>query len=249
VNVGSVFSGCGLLDYGLHLAGFEHAWFCEADEYRRSIIGLRYPGVPVYDDIIRTLTGAELAQVDLVAGGFRNVADEVAPDAADAEREPSGSAPGEVPSAPGTGEGEGPERQRLRPDARDGGSTPADAASGCGADESAGSYREAQPIGAVARAGSGDRDGPHAERDRIVGGGSEVVEVGWGEYELAVRRWEAILGRPSPQPLVHRVDDGRTRRVERSRLSALGDGVLVQAGWLVGRRIVEFEAERVRAAA
>jgi hypothetical protein len=29
--------------------------------------------------------------------------------------------------------------------------------------------------------------------------------------------------------------------VERSRLSALGDGVLVQAGWLVGRRILEYE--------
>ena len=68
VNVGSLFSGCGLLDYGLHLAGFEHAWFCEKDEFRRRILALRWPGVPIYDDV-RTL-GADAARVDLIAGGF-----------------------------------------------------------------------------------------------------------------------------------------------------------------------------------
>jgi hypothetical protein len=40
------------------------------------------------------------------------------------------------------------------------------------------------------------------------------VRVEWGEYEPAVRRWEAIHG-PAPEPLVRRMDDGdaKLRRV------------------------------------
>jgi site-specific DNA-cytosine methylase len=69
---GSLFSGAGLLDIGLHLAGFQHAWLCESDHWRRDLLRVRFPGVPVYDDI-RTLgdqapMGA--APVDLIAGGF-----------------------------------------------------------------------------------------------------------------------------------------------------------------------------------
>lgn len=81
------------------------------------------------------------------------------------------------------------------------------------------------------------------------------VAVEWGDYEPAIRRWEAIAG-PAPEPLVRRVDDRRAtrvvrseRRVERQRLSALGDGVQVQIGWLVGAYILDLEAQRVRAAA
>lgn len=69
----------------------------------------------------------------------------------------------------------------------------------------------------------------------------------WHDYEPAIRRWEQILGRPAPPPLtgVHRLDDGNAavsklrRRVDRHRLSAHGDGVLVQAGYLVGRMVME----------
>src|SRR4029077_1324688 len=68
VNVGSVFSGCGLLDYGLHLAGFDHAWLCERDEFRAQLLEQRWPGIPVYRDIRDV--DARAARVDLVAGGF-----------------------------------------------------------------------------------------------------------------------------------------------------------------------------------
>lgn len=68
--VGSLFSGVGLLDYGLHLAGMEHAFFCEADPWRREILAKRWPGVPVHDDI-RTFDGEEWrGRVDAVVGGF-----------------------------------------------------------------------------------------------------------------------------------------------------------------------------------
>jgi DNA (cytosine-5)-methyltransferase 1 len=68
VNVGSLFSGAGLMDWGLTLAGFEHAWFCERDAYCRRVLGLRYPGVPVYEDV--RSVGESAPGVDLIAGGF-----------------------------------------------------------------------------------------------------------------------------------------------------------------------------------
>jgi DNA (cytosine-5)-methyltransferase 1 len=69
VNVGSLFSGCGLLDYGLHLAGLRHAWFCEREADRRAILELRWPGVPVLDDVCAVDAG-RVERVDLVVGGF-----------------------------------------------------------------------------------------------------------------------------------------------------------------------------------
>ena len=50
-------------------------------------------------------------------------------------------------------------------------------------------------------------------------------------------------GKDRPDPLVRRVDDRRPPG-DRSRLSALGDGVLVQAGWLVGARLVLYDSEQ-----
>jgi DNA (cytosine-5)-methyltransferase 1 len=67
VNVGSLFSGAGLMDWGLTLAGFEHAWFCESDPYCRRVLAIRYPGVPIFEDV-RTFEAPE--RVDLLAGGF-----------------------------------------------------------------------------------------------------------------------------------------------------------------------------------
>jgi DNA (cytosine-5)-methyltransferase 1 len=75
------------------------------------------------------------------------------------------------------------------------------------------------------------------------------VRVEWGNYEPAVRRWEAIHG-PAPEPLVRRLDDGDAKlrrvrsRVDRSRLSALGDGVHVYVGRLVGEYLVWLDEQR-----
>lgn len=68
LSVGGLFSGIGLLDYGLHQAGLRHAWLCEIDEWRRSMLELRFPGVPVYADVRDV--GAGAARVDVIAGGF-----------------------------------------------------------------------------------------------------------------------------------------------------------------------------------
>lgn len=81
-----------------------------------------------------------------------------------------------------------------------------------------------------------------------VGAGQGIVPtaVEWGEYEPAIRRWEAIVG-PAPKPLLRGVDARSPRRLERSRLSALGDGVQVQVGQLVGAYILDREASRMNA--
>lgn len=77
------------------------------------------------------------------------------------------------------------------------------------------------------------------------------IAVDWGEYEPAIQRWEAIHG-PAPEPLIRRLDDGnpalrRMRaRVDRSRLSALGDGVHVYVGRLVGEYLMRQHKGRVQ---
>jgi DNA (cytosine-5)-methyltransferase 1 len=48
VIVGSLFSGIGGLDLGLAHAGFRHAFFCEADPYRRRVLARHWPDVPCF---------------------------------------------------------------------------------------------------------------------------------------------------------------------------------------------------------
>lgn len=67
-TTGSLFSGAGLLDIGLHLAGWEHRWFCESDPWRRDLLRRRFPGAVVFDDV-RTLRGAAAADADSGAHG------------------------------------------------------------------------------------------------------------------------------------------------------------------------------------
>jgi DNA (cytosine-5)-methyltransferase 1 len=67
-TVGGLFDGCGLLAYGLHLAGWQHTWLCEVDEWRRGILAKRFPGVRIYDDV--RAVDARADRPLLIAGGF-----------------------------------------------------------------------------------------------------------------------------------------------------------------------------------
>lgn len=74
------------------------------------------------------------------------------------------------------------------------------------------------------------------------------VAVEWGNYEPAIQRWAEVVG-TAPEPLIRRLDDGdpavqRMRaRMDRSRLSALGDGVQVQVAQLVGEHLMRLMYE------
>jgi site-specific DNA-cytosine methylase len=329
MTVGGLFDGVGLLAYGLHLAGFEHRWLCEKDEFRARILKQRFPGVPVYRDVRDV--GAGVEPVDLVAGGFPckgasvagrregfghpetalwreqlRIVRELRPryvlveNVAALLRLHRGECFGEVVGGlaaigydaewdcfPAAAFGAPHGRDRVFVTAvadsalagLERAGVPGAASNGSAAD--AGRLRElsdgelyrgnagggnqpglaalpARQEGAFAANPVADRAGVAADSygDRLVelatldstDAGVDVehrddadgrgVRVEWGRYAGAIRRWENIVGRPAPEPLIRRVDDGRTGRVERSRLSALGDGVLVEAGWFAGRRIM-----------
>lgn len=67
-TVGSVCSGVGGLDLGLHRAGWTPKWFCEVKEYRRRVLDRHWPGVQTYEDLT-TLDPQDLEPVTLLAGG------------------------------------------------------------------------------------------------------------------------------------------------------------------------------------
>jgi DNA (cytosine-5)-methyltransferase 1 len=73
MRVLSLFSGGGLGDYGLTLAGMEIVGQVEIDEYCQKILKLRWPDVPKWRDI-RDVKGSEVLEkcgtIDLISGGF-----------------------------------------------------------------------------------------------------------------------------------------------------------------------------------
>ena len=69
LTVGSLFSGAGLCDLGLHMAGFKHKFFCDSDAFCRSILARHWPDVPIYKDV-RDVSGLTAPKVDVLAGGF-----------------------------------------------------------------------------------------------------------------------------------------------------------------------------------
>ena len=69
MKVLSLFSGGGLGDYGLELAGMEIVGQVEIDDYCQKILKLRWPDVPKWKDI-RNVKTSELPKCDLRIGGF-----------------------------------------------------------------------------------------------------------------------------------------------------------------------------------
>ena len=69
LKVGSLFSGAGLCDLGLQWAGFRHRWFCEIDPFCRAVLARHWPDIPIYEDI-KEMKGSELPPVDVFCGGF-----------------------------------------------------------------------------------------------------------------------------------------------------------------------------------
>jgi DNA (cytosine-5)-methyltransferase 1 len=69
MNLGSLFSGGGLGDFGFQAAGFNIRWQVEIDEYCQKILALRYPESEKFRDI-KTLRGVDLEPVDIITGGF-----------------------------------------------------------------------------------------------------------------------------------------------------------------------------------
>jgi DNA (cytosine-5)-methyltransferase 1 len=185
--------------------------------------------------------------------------------------------PGELARTSRPGEGDGREWERLRDAARDGRATPADA------DGDGRPWVSRAPAGRVevhrnerrdadGRRSAADADGARRGRARraVTGVGHDPGRAArwpaagrddrapsWGVYEPAIRRWEAVLGRPAPRPTEPAPRAGRERLSPRfvewlmglpegwvtdvpglprnAMLKALGNGVVPQQAALACR--------------
>ena len=69
MRVGGLFSGIGGLELGLEWAGMRTVWQVERDPYACRVLAKHWPDVPRYDDVT-TFQPATAAPVDLICGGF-----------------------------------------------------------------------------------------------------------------------------------------------------------------------------------
>ena len=69
LKVLDLFSGIGGFSLGLERAGMETVAFCEIEEYPRKVLEKYWPNVPIHEDV-RSLTKEYLPRIDLVCGGF-----------------------------------------------------------------------------------------------------------------------------------------------------------------------------------
>jgi len=75
VNAGSLFSGVGGLDLGLHRAGIPVAWQCEIDPWRRTVLAHHWPAVRCAEDVCQVAPGWVQRSVAGVLEGERDGAD------------------------------------------------------------------------------------------------------------------------------------------------------------------------------
>jgi DNA (cytosine-5)-methyltransferase 1 len=69
---GSLFAGIGMIDHAAELLGGVPLWMCEKEPFCQQVLALRFPGVPIFDDV-RELGGGlreSFGQPDVLIGGF-----------------------------------------------------------------------------------------------------------------------------------------------------------------------------------
>lgn len=64
-----LFAGIGGIELGLSRAGFRTELLCDSDPTARAVLGERFDGVPIADDVVE-LGAADVRGKDLLAGGF-----------------------------------------------------------------------------------------------------------------------------------------------------------------------------------
>jgi len=70
VKIGSLFSGCGGLDYGLELSGLgEIVWHAEHNRAASTVLKARWPSVPNIEDVTQ-INFSKAPPVDVLCGGF-----------------------------------------------------------------------------------------------------------------------------------------------------------------------------------
>lgn len=240
MRVGSLFSGIGGLELGLEAAGMQTAWQVERDPYACRVLAKHWPDVPRYDDV-RTFRPATAAPVDLVCGGFpcqpHSVAGKRLASADDrdlwgefariiGEANPrwvvGENVPGLLSSEGGRYFG------RILADL---------AALGFNAEwfclsaQACGAPHRRERLFIVAHANSKrQQERNAATRSGDLGHNTRRIDQGWREGRTWWRR----------EPDVGRVVNGFSARVD--RLRCLGNAVVPQVAYVIGKRIMEAES-------
>lgn len=263
LTIGSLFSGIGVMDFGLQLAGLEHKWFCEIDDARADILRLRWPALPVHPDICAMDEGVE--KVDVIAGGFppggfsqlhSRYKDKLHP-GIPLWREmvrvvgllrPKWMLLETLPTIINHSGGEffGSVLSDLAeigydvewdcfPAAAFGAPHKRDRLFLTAHNNSLRLRRKELDQDVHARKEGLPRFYPHES------GLSPIGDFEWGEYAPIMHQWGRVQGRSVPEPLVRRVDVRASARLEQQRVSSVCDGVLVQAAQFCALRIIEME--------
>ena len=70
LRVLDLFAGAGGFTLAGEMAGgFETVAFCEIDKYAQRVLRKNWPGVPIFDDVMK-LKGADVGSIDVITGGF-----------------------------------------------------------------------------------------------------------------------------------------------------------------------------------
>ena len=240
LTVGSLFSGIGGIDLGLERSGMKVLWQVEIDPWCRAVLAKHWPDVERFEDV-RSVGAHNLRPVDLIAGGFPCQDISVAGDGLgidDGERSGLWSEFARIV-------------RELRPRYVLVENVSALLVRGLGrviGDLAEGGYdAEWDCLPAVAIGAPHRRDRvflvAHDRSKRVQGRWSRplsrVPEFSWCQD---VRRVEDVRGRPDlPPPLLRGTRDGVPLWVD--RLRGLGNAVVPPLVEIVGRRIVEAEAE------
>ncbi|HWG92453.1 MAG TPA: DNA cytosine methyltransferase [Candidatus Thermoplasmatota archaeon] len=253
LTVGSLFSGIGGLELGLErTGGFRTVWQCEADPWARQVLARHWPGVPCYPDV-RGL-GGDLPRADAVVGGFpcQDISDAGARAGLDGERSGLWSEFARVVRLVrpryvvvenvaallhrGVDRVLG-DMARLGYDAEWGVLRACDVGSP--------QFRARLFILAYApRLGGGEAaEVPRPPREPLPRGEGEAVGGHpWPPGPEEHDAWREYLGRhPGVEPAVRRGVHGIPRRVD--RLRGLGNAVVPHVAEVLGRRILEIEAQ------
>lgn len=67
---GSLFSGVGGFDLGLERAGFETAFLCERDEWKRNVLEHYWPDTPIHPDVCEFEPSHDERNIHVLVGGF-----------------------------------------------------------------------------------------------------------------------------------------------------------------------------------
>ena len=248
MTIGSLFSGIGGLDLGLERAGHTVRWQVESNAYCRAILNRHWPTVPCHDNVT-TLTGQELAPVDIICGGFpcqpvshaglqRGAIDDrwlwpnfarllgvLRPRYALLENVPG------LLTANG-----GREFGHILADLADGGY---DAEWDCLPASAIGAPHLRYRVFIIATLADSNRTGPQGRELLPQRPGERVI----GEDSLGTRFFDAPIGGEwVPEPDVGRVAHGVPKRVD--RLKTLGNAVVPQVAEWLGRRLSGYASAR-----